>query len=143
MLSNHRTRISFALAFSVAAFGILVSTACASEPRPRPTQLDPSNPAAPESPRVALAVLTAPPGEPMAPTSSSGEKTDHRGNPEVKKGDTKGDAKGDAKSEAKPPGPSAVVYTCPMDPEVISDKPGKCQKCGMKLVPKEPTQGKK
>jgi Flp pilus assembly protein TadB len=28
------------------------------------------------------------------------------------------------------------VYTCPMHPEVISDVPGKCPKCGMKLVPK-------
>jgi hypothetical protein len=27
-------------------------------------------------------------------------------------------------------------YTCTMHPEVISDKPGKCPKCGMKLVPK-------
>ena len=25
-------------------------------------------------------------------------------------------------------------YTCPMHPEVISDKPGKCPKCGMTLV---------
>ena len=28
------------------------------------------------------------------------------------------------------------VYTCPMHPEVKSDKPGNCPKCGMKLVPK-------
>jgi multidrug efflux pump subunit AcrA (membrane-fusion protein) len=27
-------------------------------------------------------------------------------------------------------------YTCIMHPEVISDKPGKCPKCGMELVPK-------
>ena len=26
-------------------------------------------------------------------------------------------------------------YTCPMHPEIISDKPGKCSKCGMDLVP--------
>lgn len=28
-------------------------------------------------------------------------------------------------------------YTCPMHSEVHSDKPGKCQKCGMALVKKE------
>lgn len=31
----------------------------------------------------------------------------------------------------------AVVYTCPMHPEVISDKPGQCPKCGMNLEPKK------
>jgi uncharacterized membrane protein len=31
----------------------------------------------------------------------------------------------------------ATQYTCPMHPEVISDKPGKCPKCGMTLVKKE------
>src|ERR1043166_6002087 len=30
---------------------------------------------------------------------------------------------------------SHVKYTCPMHPEVISDRPGKCPKCGMTLVP--------
>lgn len=38
-------------------------------------------------------------------------------------------ATGNAKSEQK-----AVVYTCPMHPDVKSDKPGKCPKCGMDLV---------
>jgi len=27
-----------------------------------------------------------------------------------------------------------VVYTCPMHPEVTSNKPGKCPKCGMDLI---------
>ena len=31
--------------------------------------------------------------------------------------------------------PVAQKYTCPMHPEVISDMPGKCLKCGMNLVP--------
>ena len=29
---------------------------------------------------------------------------------------------------------AAVKYTCKMHPEVISDTPGKCPKCGMELV---------
>ena len=29
---------------------------------------------------------------------------------------------------------SSGNYTCSMHPEVKSDKPGKCPKCGMKLV---------
>jgi hypothetical protein len=30
-----------------------------------------------------------------------------------------------------------TVYTCPMHPEVVSDKPGNCPKCGMTLVAKK------
>ena len=30
-----------------------------------------------------------------------------------------------------------LVYICPMHPEVIKDKPGKCPKCGMNLEKKE------
>lgn len=38
--------------------------------------------------------------------------------------------------------PAKVQYTCPMHPEVLSDKPGKCPKCGMTLVKKEPAKKK-
>lgn len=31
----------------------------------------------------------------------------------------------------------SIIYTCPMHPEVISDKPGKCPKCGMDLMQKK------
>ena len=30
-----------------------------------------------------------------------------------------------------------IIYTCPMHPEVTSDKPGVCPKCGMDLVEKK------
>jgi len=38
--------------------------------------------------------------------------------------------------------PANVQYTCTMHPEVISDKPGKCPKCGMTLVEKVDTKKK-
>jgi len=40
---------------------------------------------------------------------------------------------------AKAAGPdvASVLYACPMHPEVTSDKPGKCPKCGMTLVKRD------
>ncbi len=32
---------------------------------------------------------------------------------------------------------SSGTYTCSMHPEVKSDKPGKCPKCGMELIKKD------
>ena len=34
-------------------------------------------------------------------------------------------------------GEAMKTYTCPMHPEVKSDKPGKCSKCGMELMEKK------
>ena len=30
-----------------------------------------------------------------------------------------------------------IIYTCSMHPEIISDQPGICPKCGMELIKKE------
>jgi FtsP/CotA-like multicopper oxidase with cupredoxin domain len=35
---------------------------------------------------------------------------------------------------AMPEGAGPVTYACPMHPEVTSDQPGRCPKCGMKLL---------
>jgi len=44
---------------------------------------------------------------------------------------------------AKPAAPPAVTagtkWTCPMHPEIVSDRAGSCPKCGMALVPLAPT----
>jgi hypothetical protein len=42
-----------------------------------------------------------------------------------------------ADATAAPAEPAATEYTCPHHPEVKSDKPGKCPKCGMPLEPKK------
>ena len=39
----------------------------------------------------------------------------------------------DSKSDST----AKYVYTCTMHPEIITDKPGKCPKCGMTLVRKK------
>ena len=41
------------------------------------------------------------------------------------------------KSLATPAKKDAIVYTCPMDTDILSDKPGVCPRCGMDLVEKD------
>jgi Cu+-exporting ATPase len=33
-----------------------------------------------------------------------------------------------------------IIYTCPMHPEIKSENPGSCPKCGMTLVPELPAE---
>jgi hypothetical protein len=39
-----------------------------------------------------------------------------------------------SKAKAKMDNTMQAKYTCPMHPDVVSNKPGRCPKCGMDLV---------
>ena len=60
--------------------------------------------------------------------------TPHQHGPGAKPDDQRSITKLDQRDDMKE---GAVVYTCTMHPEVTSNKPGKCPKCGMTLVKKK------
>ncbi|MET0403804.1 MAG: heavy metal-binding domain-containing protein [Cystobacter sp.] len=70
-----------------------------------PSLLDPSNPAAAQSPVRAMLALHASPSQPVP------------------------------SPKAEPPAPGH--YVCPMHRDVTAHEPGRCPKCGMKLVLQE------
>ena len=139
---------------SLIGFLALVVAGCASQPPTRPTAIDPANPAAPEAPPAALTALIASGGasssaaearEPAAAAIPS-EHQHGEGAPSPPAADDAEAAVPASPSTThvhdhpkEPEGIKAnVTYTCPMHPEISMPKPGKCPKCGMKLVPRKP-----
>jgi hypothetical protein len=122
--TRHARIVLFEVTMSthVLAVTTLLSLAagCASQPTPKPASLDPSNPAAEEAPRSQVTPLPA--STSAAPTAAA-SANDH------------------SASGHEPAAAEKAVYTCPMHPEVVSPEPGKCPKCGMTLVLKQPTAG--
>jgi heavy metal-binding protein len=53
------------------------------------------------------------------------------------RGDSVGSEAPEQAAETGESSQSGVRYTCPMHPEVVSDTPGRCPHCGMKLVEQE------
>jgi len=146
MHADHHARIGFALLVSAAFLTVSVG-GCASEPKPRPTALDSANPGAPESQPLTVSALGRSAGLPAADAATGDLAKETPATSEADHGHNHGDGaspqaadtSGQRGKAAKQP---STIYTCPMHPEVISDKPGRCPKCGMTLVPKEPSEGK-
>ena len=140
----------------IALIGVILLAGCAAPAVQTGLPDDhPANPNAPASPAPAASVTlalnpsTAPPppqddsmGEPHQ--GMPGMKGGHDGmagmpEPSDADGTNRNAAGGPPQSApATAPGATTVQYTCPMHKEVVSNQPGKCPKCGMKLVPKKP-----
>ena len=102
--------------FAFVAF-VVLAMGCADGTVPPPNASHPASPNAPEG-----AAYVAPASSAPEPATTPMDHSGHAGH---------GAAASSSASSEK------VVYTCPMHPEVISDTPGKCPKCGMTLVPKK------
>lgn len=118
---------------------------CGSSAPARPAVLDPSNPDGPESPqRMSIeqpAELKAMEGDANAGMAAPDARPTqmHSHDPDRDQPGT-GTSPAGMNGSAAPPrtasSAAATIYTCTMHPEVTSDKPGRCPKCGMKLVPR-------
>jgi hypothetical protein len=108
--------------------------------RTTPMVLGPDHPASPDAPvapvpppSTTLAVSAPLPTRPSEPT-----KPDAHGAHDMGHGDHGGHAGADGASTAPATtqAEATAVYTCPMHPEVVSNEPGRCPECKMKLVRK-------
>lgn len=110
---------------SILCLAAVALLSCASQPKQLPPEADPANPDAPQSRPIEVSDAlseTQPVPREEAPPAHAGHGAH-----------VSGAAQGTVDA-------GATVYTCPMHPEVRSDKPGRCPKCGMKLVPESPTR---
>ena len=124
---RERSAVRVALITFVALVASLVLvTACSPAPMPiSQSRQDPASPLAPEG--------ATPPSPPGSVAAASAPEHAHHGHshdehPAAAHGAVGGAADGGA----------AVVYVCPMHPEVTASAPDAlCPKCNMKLVPKK------
>ncbi len=93
-----------------------------------PVQLstpDPADASAASTPVTPLPSLLE--GEPARPAAAGPAEEDHSGHHSA----------APAADHQHPEPEPAVVYTCPMHPDVRQAEPGTCSICGMKLIPHE------
>ena len=118
-----RSSLATVLALIAAYAGVPLVAACASAPQP-PARTSPLSPEAeePPAPRVATSLREDPLAAPPPPAAGGHEHHDHHHH------------SGSAAASGDEARAAGETYVCPMHPEVKQATPGKCPKCGMKLV---------
>ena len=114
---------------------LVLTSSCATRvPVLHPTAVHPASADAPEAQTTVSAAMLGedPQDGAKKPLSTTKAPVSHEGH-----SPGKSDAGGGETTESSGNPGLSVRFTCPMHPDVVSDKPGKCPKCGMSLVPKE------
>lgn len=143
--------------YVAAALVAFYASGCASSQMPS----DPQHPASPDAPQAPLAPVGEALAEPAEPHMTGATSTDahshesggaseaaHTATPDGSHDASHVGHSGSVPASATGPHPGhgapasatredkeAQRWTCPMHPEVLQSEPGKCPKCGMKLVP--------
>lgn len=116
---------------------LLLIMGCANERPQRAADMDPSSPDAPAGQVVVPTAFKPAPEENTAPVADEGAHKGHgQGAMTQATADAASGGHGQhmADATATGKGEAGPMYTCPMHPEVRQSTPGKCPKCGMKLV---------
>ncbi|MFZ5894601.1 MAG: heavy metal-binding domain-containing protein [Myxococcota bacterium] len=127
------------IAFKLASIGALLG-ACSAGPIPvSHSPGDPASPAAPEGTNPLIASAAAPKhAADPAPSEHDHGEHEHGAHDHGAMPAPMPSAPAPAANGTTPPAAAeGVTYVCPMHPEVTSNAPGVCPKCGMKLVPKK------
>jgi hypothetical protein len=125
MLSHPRSQL-LAMVIAIGLF-----SRCAPAITPRPPAIDPTSAQSGESPVHPAPPLVA--ADPLLTVAAEPLPEPKQAAPAKPPGDMK---------DRPAPSPEAA-FTCVMHPEVRSDKPGRCAKCGMKLVPAKKAEEEK
>lgn len=124
---------------------LLLLAGCAAKPSLRPPALDPASARSSESPVPPPPTINAPDpllriaAEPFDDPAAPGMQHDMHGmhnTPGMRHGEHDG-----TPALSTSPGQATSGFTCVMHPEVHADQPGRCPKCGMKLVPDNENTG--
>lgn len=129
---------------AVLPIAAILSAACASYPAPAP--VGPGHPASPDAPsppvtRVGIRLTPSDLDRPVTAPAAPGEGAESHPRPQPALAPGHTHPSPETGSALTPSGDA--IYSCPMHPEVKENEPGRCPKCGMRLVEQRKSEGRR